>query len=447
MMQKAWAQPNSGKCFGKAAAALLLLAAIAMLSGCQGVSAGGKQQQQIQIGTLSVQASLNFGSVAPGSNASLALNATNSGTATVNIQSIAISTKYFAMTAPSLPITIAAGQTVPLNMEFSPNASGAFNATLTMASDASDASASVALSGTGAATAGALGPNPASLNFGSVQVGTNQSMSETVTNNGGTSITISQVGASGSGFSVSGITVPATLTAGQSTSFNVTFTPQSAAAASGSVTVSSNATNPTLTISLTGTGTSTPGTLAANPTTLPVGSVTDGQSGTTSGSLVASGSNVTVTAASSNNAAFSISGLTLPVTIQAGQSAPFTVTFSPQSAGSASATLTFTSNASPASTQATATGTGTAPQTHTVSLSWTGSTSSNISGYNIYRAAYSSSCGSFSKINSLLNTGTLYTDSTVTNGSSYCYAATAVDTSNVESGYSNIVSAVQIPAN
>jgi hypothetical protein len=225
------------------------------------------------------------------------------------------------------------------------------------------------------------------------------------------------------------------------------FSPNGAGAFNATLTLSSDASDASANVALSGTGASTAGTLAANPTTLAVGSVTDGESGTASGSLVASGANVMVTAASSNNAAFSISGVTLPVTILAGQRVPFTVTFSPQNAGAANAILTFTSNASPSTTQATATGTGTAPQTHSVSLSWNASTSSNINGYNIYRASYASSCGSFSRINALLNTGTLYTDSTVVNGSSYCYAATAVDTSNAESGYSNIVSAVQIPAN
>jgi len=49
-------------------------------------------------------------------------------------------------------------------------------------------------------------------------------------------------------------------------------------------------------------------------------------------------------------------------------------------------------------------------------------------------------------INPGLNTGTLYTDSTVVDGTSYCYATTAVNSTNEESGYSNIVSNVQIPA-
>lgn len=84
--------------------------------------------------------------------------------------------------------------------------------------------------------------------------------------------------------------------------------------------------------------------------------------------------------------------------------------------------------------------------THTVDLSWTASTSADISGYNVYRALYTTSCGSFSKINAVLVTSTSYTDSEVNNGKSYCYATTAVDMSNRESGYSNVVTDIQIPA-
>jgi fibronectin type 3 domain-containing protein len=122
------------------------------------------------------------------------------------------------------------------------------------------------------------------------------------------------------------------------------------------------------------------------------------------------------------------------------------VTFSPQTTGAVTAALTFASNAQSSTTVETLTGTGTAaPPVHSVNLSWSTGTSSNVSGYNIYRAAYASACGSFSKINSLLNTGTLYTDSAVVDSATYCYATTAVNTSNEESGYSNVVSNVQVP--
>jgi fibronectin type 3 domain-containing protein len=93
----------------------------------------------------------------------------------------------------------------------------------------------------------------------------------------------------------------------------------------------------------------------------------------------------------------------------------------------------------------TVTGTGTAASTHTVSLSWNASTSPNIAGYNIYRAVYVTSCGAYSKINQALVAATTYVDSSVVNGTKYCYATTAVDSSSAESGYSNVVSNIQIP--
>src|SRR5208283_4821156 len=149
---------------------------------------------------------------------------------------------------------------------FAPSSAANASGSITITSNASNPTLTIALFGTGV-TPGTLGANPASLSFGSVTVGSNQSLSETVTNTGGTSVTISQVAISGAGFSLSGITAPVTLTAGQSTTFSVWFDPSSAASASGALTITSNASNPTLTIPLSGTGV-TPGTLGANPTTL-----------------------------------------------------------------------------------------------------------------------------------------------------------------------------------
>lgn len=293
------------------------------------------------------------------------------------------------------------------------------------------------------AQAGTLALSSSSLNFGTVKVGDKQQMSETLTNTGGASLSISQIAVTGTGFSLSTVSTPITIAPGQSTSFEVTFSPQSAGSASGSVTIASSVSSPSL--ALVASGTLASGQLTATPASLAVGNVVVGDSGAASGSLNASGTNVTITAATSNNSRFTISGLSLPVVITAGQSAPFTVTFSPQISGAASATLTFTSDAQTSTTTAAATGTGTAAPTHTVDLSWSPSASPNIAGYNIYRAIYTSACGGYSKINgSSLDTATHYSDSTVSGGTNYCYATTAVNTSNEESGYSNIVADVQV---
>src|SRR5271165_2817567 len=432
----------------KAAAILLLLASLSLLVGCQGFSTAGTtgSSNQQTTGNLSLSAStLDFGSVTAGSSKTLTVTATNSETQSVTISSAALSTKYFSLTAPSLPVVLAAGQSTSLSFKFTPNAAGPFSGTVSLTSDASNTDPSLTLTGTGVA-AGQMTLNPSSQDFGSVTVGTTQSQTVTLTNTGGSSVNVSAASVSGTGFQLSGISTPLTVNASQRATFTVTFAPQTANSASGTVTITSDASNPTLTMALSGTGTAAAGQLTVSPTSLALGKVVVGTSGSGSGSITASGASVTLTGASTNNSAFSVGGLSLPVTIPAGQSAPFTVTFSPQTTGSASASLTFTSNANPSTTIETLTGTGTPAPTHSVNLSWSASTSSNIVGYNIYRALYGSSCGSYSKINAVLNTTTLYTDSTVADGTSYCFAATSVNSSNEESGYSNIVSNVQIPA-
>jgi len=298
--------------------------------------------------------------------------------------------------------------------------------------------------------AGILTLNPTSISFGSVTVGqTSPILTTTLTNTGNASLTITNDSISAGDFNWGGKGTCnyGTLAPGATCLYSAKFTPTAAGTRTGTITIYSTASNSTVTLPLTGIGTTTTaGTLGVSPASLALGSVVVGTNGSASGTLTAGGSSVTVSAVGSNNAAFTVGGLSLPVTIPAGNSAAFTVTFSPQAAGALTAALTFTSNAQSSTTVETLTGTGTAAPVHSVNLSWSASTSSNVSGYNIYRAAYASACGSFSKINPLLNTGTLYTDSAVVDGATYCYATTAVNTSKEESGYSNVVSKVQVPA-
>jgi len=300
------------------------------------------------------------------------------------------------------------------------------------------------------AAVGILTLSPTSLSFGSVTVGqTSPYLLTTLTNTGNAPLTITSDSLSAGDFNWAGKGTCdyGTLAPGASCTDSAKFTPTATGTRTAIITIYTTASNSTVTLPLTGIGTAaTSTTLAVSPATLALGSVVVGTSGTASGTLTAGGSSVTVSAVSSNNSAFTVGGLSLPVTIPAGNSAAFTVTFSPQTTGAVTAALTFASNAQSSTTVETLTGTGAAAPVHSVNLSWSASTSSNVSGYNIYRAAYVSGCGSFAKINSLLNTGTLYTDTAVVDGATYCYATTAVNTSNEESGYSNVVSNVQVPA-
>lgn len=76
---------------------------------------------------------------------------------------------------------------------------------------------------------------------------------------------------------------------------------------------------------------------------------------------------------------------------------------------------------------------------HVVDLNWKASTSGNIAGYNLYRSPNGST---WEKLNASLLASTLYSDSTVANGSTYYYAATAVNISGEESSKSAAVKVV-----
>ena len=68
-------------------------------------------------------------------------------------------------------------------------------------------------------------------------------------------------------------------------------------------------------------------------------------------------------------------------------------------------------------------------------LSWLANGESDLDGYNVYRAT--SSGGPYTKVNSAVVATNAYTDSGLTNGTTYYYVVTAVDTSNNESTDSN----------
>jgi hypothetical protein len=176
------------------------------------------------------------------------------------------------------------------------------------------------------------------------------------------------------------------------------------------------------------------GQLAVTPTTMSFGNVAVGSNSVKQGALTAGSSDITVSSAAWNGQGYSLSGITFPVTVPAGQNVPFTVTFAPQAAGSAPGSVVFDSNATNSPDTETFTGTGTQQSQHSVALSWDPS-SSQVIGYNIYRRVGSS--GSYAKLNSSVNATTSYTDTSVQSGQTYDYVTTAVDSSNMESPYSN----------
>jgi Abnormal spindle-like microcephaly-assoc'd, ASPM-SPD-2-Hydin len=224
------------------------------------------------------------------------------------------------------------------------------------------------------------------------------------------------------------------------------------------VAIVSDASNPTLNIPLTGTAVA-PGLLAANPSSESFGSIADGSNNGQSVTLNNSaGSSVTISRATATGSGFSLSGRNLPLALNAGQSKTSSVTFTPASAATVSGSILITLNASNPSLTISLSGTGTGttvsgqltvtsptinfgnvvPQ-HSVALSRNASTSVVV-GYNVYRGTQTG--GPYSKISTVLQASTNYTDATVQGGQTYYYVTTAVNANSVESGYSNEARAV-----
>ena len=198
-------------------------------------------------------------------------------------------------------------------------------------------SALLALTSSALAGSGQLTSNPSVVNFGSVQVGSSQTQSVTLTNVGSSRLTITQATPSLAVFTLTGLSYPVTLYAGQSVRCNVTFNPQSAVTSNGSVTIAfhnrHNSGTYTMTVPVSGTGVNS-GQLTSTPTGLGFGSVTTGSSASLTETLTNSGgTSVTISAASTTGSGFSVSGLTLPTTLTAGQSVSFSTKFSPTAGG------------------------------------------------------------------------------------------------------------------
>jgi hypothetical protein len=393
---------------------------------------------QTQTYLLSTNASsLSFGSTLVGNSASQSITLTNSGTGSVNISQVAVTGAGFKVTGFSGGVTLAAGQSLPLTASFAPATTGAVAGSIAVVSTATNSPATISLTGTGIQPQ--ISVIPSSVSFGNVTVSVTNTQTLTLRNPGTATLNVTQASLAGTGFTSSGLVLPLSVPAGGSSAFTIGFAPASAGTLSGSMTLISNTPNSPLVVPLSGTGVATILQLSASPTALSFGSLTTGTSATQSVTISNTGnSSVSISQVSATGTGFSTSGIALPLSLAAGQSASFTVTFAPASAGNLPGSVTVVSNATNSPLVVALSGTGAAPVSHTVTLSWTPS-SSTFSGFNIYRGTTSG--GPYTRVDTSMISTTSYVDSGVSSGQTYYYVATELDSTGAESAYSSEVSA------
>ena len=437
---------NLPRCFRK-----LVVSAVVLLGFLFASRPGFGQQHHFHrasTGALRMSpASYSYGNVVVHQTATATFLLTNSGSSSLTITAYRENNQDYVPVGLSFPVSLAAGASTEVVIAFTPVVAASAVGRIGFVTSAGDyARSNVSGVGVTSAAGGSLRASPTSVSLGSVQVGSRTTQNVTLTNDGTSSITLSSAAVTGSGFSLSNLSLPLSLTGGGSVTAQVVFAPTVSGTASGTITVNSNAAaDPSLRIGLSGTGGAS-GTLSLAPTSHAFGTVTTGTTATTTATVTAAGAPVTVSAANTSNAEFTLSGLTLPMTLASGKSAAFTVRFTPQSSGATSGQITLVSNAAGSAAVLALTGTGasaTASGAHSVSLSWS-ETASNVEGYNVYRGTQSG--GPYSKQNSALDTTTSYTDGSVQAGNSYYYVVTSVSSDGVESSDSNqAVAAVPSP--
>ncbi len=191
------------------------------------------------------------------------------------------------------------------------------------------------------------------LNFGLLQIGlSSPSQTVTVTNVSGHSVKFGSIASSGD-YSQSH-TCPTTMTAGQSCTITITFTPTVSGTRAGAVTLKDNSPgSPVQTIALTGTGESL--ALGFTPASLNFGSlVAVGSSSTMSATLTNDGSasvNLTGIAISPADATYTQTN-NCPATLGVQQTCMFQIVFTPPDVFTYNATLSITNGAGNAATLA-----------------------------------------------------------------------------------------------
>jgi hypothetical protein len=293
-------------------------------------------QLSASVPALNISAkSIAFGEVLLNTSATQSLTLTSAGTAPVTISAATITGTAFSVSGASFPLTLSAGQSATLSVQFDPIAAAAANGQLTITSNASPSSTkTVSLAGIGEAPA----LSSFSCNSGQITGSGTDLCTVKLSASTGSGAEIVSLSSSNAAVSVPAtVTVPAKAISAQFTasvtsveSAQPAILTASAGGASINFAIQLNAYVPSLKI---------------GATSLAFGNVPLNTSAIQSVTLTSTGTApVTIGAATITGTAFSVSGATLPLTVNPGQSATLSVQFDPAAAGSASGQLTITSN-------------------------------------------------------------------------------------------------------
>ena len=314
--------------------------------------------------TLALSASsLSFGPQEVGTQSALqTITVTNVGSAPLNISALAAGGSHAADFPRSgtcqAGMTLAAsGGNCNLVFAFAPTVVGTRTSTLTIASNNSGGNVTVTLSGNATTNVPVASASPATLSFGTQQIGASSTPQQvTVSNAGGGRLSIAALTFSSPHFTQSGNCVAASLAAGQSCTVNVVFAPSASGSLTSTLMISHGAAGSPLTIALTGVGSTLPvpvvqasPSLVAFPGVTVVGQPSAAQSvivsnagpgSVTLGTLTTSTSEFVIAGGSAGNCAAGM-------VVAQGASCAIDVRLAPSAAGARTGSLSIASNGTP----------------------------------------------------------------------------------------------------
>jgi hypothetical protein len=259
----------------------------------------------------------------------------------------------FSINANTCGITLAPATACAISITFTPTASGARSATLSITDNIGTQTAS--LSGTGQAPAtDAL--TPLALTFAQQQIGTTSApQSVTLTNAGGVALTLIAASISPGDFAVVNA-CGNSLAAHSTCAFNVTFAPTAVGTRTASLSIADQFR--TQTVALSGIGIAPPG-VSLSPVALSFPATGVGLTAVAQPLTLTNNGGLPLTISSiAAGPGFTIAANTCSTTLAANTACTLTMVFAPTAAGPISGTLTFTDNAPSGTQTTTLSGTG-----------------------------------------------------------------------------------------
>ena len=198
--------------------------------------------------------SLSFGSLKTDNDSIQHVVITNIGDSSLVISNV-ISTHSFYTFTGGTNYTITKNNSVTIPVKFSPRASGLFEGKLLMlCNDPDTDTLEVVLSGTGVTLLPIISVSASTLNFGSIKVAYDSSLTFKIFNTGDTTLTISALNSSSGNFSVN-TSVPFSINVNDSATVSLTFSPDEIKSYSDSLSITNtDVTNNPHKVYLTGSG-------------------------------------------------------------------------------------------------------------------------------------------------------------------------------------------------